>query len=241
MRPIWTGSSLENETIWRYMKLDYFLEILKAKELYFAAATQFDDNYEGAVAVMAPDFPVDPRYQEMDYADHAFFQLKRLTKIQCWHRADYESDAMWKLYASGRKGVAICSTPSRFLEAAQPFRIKPNYGVEDLWYGHVLYKDLSKERLKVGMLERFFYKHKAFSWENEFRFAISLRSAEEFAVPVPEFGIKVSVDLDVLIENIVIGPSLTNHEVESLNAAVRNVGLEKKILKTSLLGAPRYF
>ena len=87
-------------------------------------------------------------------------------KISCWHRADYESDALWKLYAAEHKGVAICSTPERMRAAIQPFRLQPTYGTEDLWAGPVKYHDLMKVRLRAGK-ELYFCKHQAFSWELE--------------------------------------------------------------------------
>lgn len=71
---------------------------------------------------------------------------------------------MWQLYAGERKGVAILTTPNRISAAAKPFRLKPEYGHEELWAGNVNYVDLLKERLRINMLERFWYKHMAFSW-----------------------------------------------------------------------------
>src|SRR4051812_44504506 len=94
-----------NGGVWRYFKLDQFIEFINTSSLYFASARQFEDKFEGAVAVMPFGFPVDPRYAEPDNVDRAFEQLKRLTKISCWHKAVYESDAMWQLYANKKKGV----------------------------------------------------------------------------------------------------------------------------------------
>jgi hypothetical protein len=89
---------------------------------------------------------------------------------------------MWKLYAGMHKGVAICTTPERLRDAVVPFRLRPDYGIEVLNAGNVQYVDLLEVRMNVGMLERFFCKHMAFSWECEFRMAISLHIAEEYGV-----------------------------------------------------------
>jgi hypothetical protein len=118
---------------------DVFGQALSEGKLYFASANQFIDPFEGAVAVQVNAPPPDPRYADMEAMEHAFFELKRLTKISCWHRAAYESDAMWKLYAGEHKGIAICTTLDRMREAFRPFRLKPEYGVEDLWAGPVEY------------------------------------------------------------------------------------------------------
>lgn len=240
MRSVWNAEFSRGELLWRYLKTERFVWMVEHSYVYFASATQFLDRFEGAVAVMAPDFPVDPQYEEPTGEEKAFRELKRLAKINCWHRADYESDAMWKLYAEESKGVAICSTPERMREAFRPFRLSPDYGVEDMWAGYVRYKDLLKVRMKAGMLERFFFKHQAFSWEREFRLAISVRTAEEFGVNVPELGIQVPVDIGTLIERIMLGPELTPENRDSIISHAKKAGLGGRICMSSLLGQPRY-
>jgi hypothetical protein len=229
-----------NEPLWRYFRTERFLELLQSGHLYFASARQFDDPFEGAVAVLPPGFPVDPRYTQLELGEKAFEELRRLTKVSCWHRASYESDAMWQLYAGSRKGVAVRTNADRIRAAAKPFRLKPEYGPEDLWAGNVNYVDLLKERLRVSMMDRFWYKHMAFAWEREFRLAVSVRMAEEFGVQVPEHGVKVEFDVPQLIERIYLGPLLPETDVEAIRAAAKAHGLEDRIRVTSMLGTPRY-
>ena len=228
------------DPVWRYFKTERFQDFLNTGELYFASARQFQDPFEGAVAVLPPGFSIDPRYSQPEHSEKAFEELRRLTKISCWHRASYESDAMWQLYAGAWKGVAIRTTPSRIAAAAKPFRLKPEYGHEELWAGNVRYVDLLKERLRVSMLSRFWYKHMAFSWEREFRLAISLRTAEEFAVAVPEDGIKVTFDVAQLVDRIYIGPSLADADVKAVRQAAEASGLGGRVRVSSMLGTPRY-
>lgn len=240
MRDVW-GNGLDwSEQLWRYLTAERFVCLVERSSLYFAAATQFADPFEGAVAVQAPDFPLDPRYKEMEFGERAFHELKRLTKLNCWHRAEYESDAMWKLYADASKGVAICSTPERMRNSLRSFRLAPEYGTENLWGGAVRYEDLTKVRMKAGILERFFYKHKAFAWEREFRLAISLRTAEEFGINVPEMGVEVSVDCEILVESVMLGPALSEGDRERIARCAQNAGWADRLIKSSLLGRPRY-
>lgn len=241
MRKIGDTAAEGNETLWKYFRFERFLSTLAESRLYFASANQFIDPFEGAVAVQLNVPPPDPRYAEMETVEHAFFQLKRLTKISCWHRADYESDAMWKLYAGEHKGIAICTTPDRMRAAFKPFRLKPHYGVEDLWAGPVQYVDLTQVRMRgVAMLDRFFFKHRAFEWEREYRLAISVRMAEEFGVGVPEHGILVDVDLPTLIERIVLGSTTTEAERATVAKHVAAAGLSDRLELSTLLGQPRY-
>jgi hypothetical protein len=227
-----------DESVWRYFKIQRFQEFLGTGNLYFASARQFQDRFEGAVAVLPAGFPVDPTQRKQ--REQAFEELRRLTKISCWHRASYESDAMWQLYAGAWKGVAIRTTPGRIVAAAKPFRLRPEYGEEDLWAGNVRYVDLLKERLNVNMLDRFWYKHMAFSWEREFRLAISLRMAEEFGAVVPEDGVKVLFDVAQLVDSIFVGPSLDAAEVAAVREAAEASGLADRVRVSSMLGTPRY-
>jgi hypothetical protein len=228
------------EMLWRYCSADRFEWIVQNKSLYFASANQFSDTFEGAVAVQLNVPPPDPRYAEMERGEKAFFELKRLTKLNCWHRAEYESDAMWKLYSGESKGVAICSTPARMDKAFVPFRLKPEYGTEDLWGGPVQYIDLTQVRMRPSFLDRFFYKHRAFQWEQEFRLAISLRVAEESGVNVPKDGISVSVDLEALVDHIIVGPEISAKQRERVAKLARDAGLGDRLRFSSLLGKPRY-
>lgn len=95
-----------NEPLWRYFKTERLLELVEPSHLYFASARQFTDRSEGATAVLPAGFPVDHR-NERGHGERAFEELKRLTKVSCWHRASYESDTMRQLYAESNKGVAI--------------------------------------------------------------------------------------------------------------------------------------
>lgn len=120
MRPIWDEELNPHQLLWRYFNASRFLSFLKTGALYFAPVSNFNDRFEGAVAIIPPQL-VDPRYEELDFADNAFCSTKDDTNVNCWHQAEHENDAMWKLYAEESKGVAISSTVSRMRMALKPF------------------------------------------------------------------------------------------------------------------------
>jgi hypothetical protein len=161
-------------------------------------------------------------------------------KISCWHRAEFECNAMWMLYAGMRKGVAIRTTAARLKGSLRPFRLQPQYGEEEPFWGEVRYVDLRSVRLDATMDGRFFYKHRAFEWEREFRVAISLRHAEENAVEVPEQGIDVPFVAEKLVESIYLGPDLTEEDREKIAQACESAGLKARLVTSTLLGKPRY-
>jgi len=240
MRAIWNECEQPTVDVWRYFKTSRFIDFLETSELYFASATQFEDKFEGCVAIQSPVYKVDPRYAEIEVTERAFFELKPLTKISCWHLAAFESDAMWKLYADFHKGVAIQSNPQLLASAIKPYRIQPEYTEEQLWGGEVRYLDMTQERLQTSMEKRFFYKHQAFAWEREYRMAISLRSAEEYGVKVPKEGIRVQTSPSDFIERIILGPHLSQAEQKSIRSAAQDAGIADRLEISTLLFNPRY-
>jgi hypothetical protein len=240
MKPIWNEELDANTILWRYFRTDRFLDLLATSSLYFAAATQFTDPFEGAIQVLSPEAMPLRRESERFYFQKAFAELRRLTKISCWHRTTHESDAMWRLYAASHKGVAVRTTVGRLNASLQQFRLAPNYGTEDPWYGNVRYVDLIKERAPSQMLNRFFCKHMPFAWEQEYRVAISLRMAEEFGVQVPSHGIQVSVALNELIGSVILGPDLDDLERQAILVAMEGAAIAERLTTSSLLGTPLY-
>ncbi|GAA0310505.1 DUF2971 domain-containing protein [Psychrobacter aestuarii] len=228
------------EPLWRYFKIDRLIDFLTTGELYFASAREFDDKFEGAVAIVSPEYKTDPRYTRTEGTEKAFEELKRLTKVSCWHRSLYESDAMWQLYADERKGVAIQTNLDKIKNSIKPFRLNPAYAEESLYFGNIKYIDLTKVRLKVSMIERFWYKHTAFDWEKEFRLGISFRLAEEFGAKVPEYGIKVKFEIVDLIECIHLGPFLLDSDIERVKKVAIEKGIGDRVHISSLKGIPRY-
>src|SRR5438094_10228250 len=82
MRSVFADTEVDPQRpLWRYLSTERFVATLRSRTLNFSAATQFEDPFEGAVAVLPHDWPVDPRYAEPELGERAFEQLRRLTKI----------------------------------------------------------------------------------------------------------------------------------------------------------------
>lgn len=63
--------------------------------MYFAAATQFEDKFEGATSIINTDIKIYPDNIQFNLLNKAFKELQRLTKINCWHKSEKESNLMW--------------------------------------------------------------------------------------------------------------------------------------------------
>jgi hypothetical protein len=224
---------------WRYFTVDRFIDALENGHIYFAAASEFEDKFEGATCIVDPkNLGIANKIPFFDMTNKAFKQLQGLTKINCWHKSDYESDLMWKIYAQNKKGVAITTTPKKMQQAFKTYKIKDEYGEEDLYIGNVEYIDLSSQHIEDTMLGIFFYKHIVFASEKELRLSISLRMADEFGVIVPQSGIFVSVDYSILIENIIIGPSISKEDRDRLIKVIKKLGYQTKVLDSCLTYNP---
>jgi hypothetical protein len=86
--------------VWRYMSVDRLRDLL-AGHLYFAAARQFEDPFEGAITAAEQGrrlqaarrvFPGDESMPALSAqeASRAFEDLRRMTKINCWHAMPHE-------------------------------------------------------------------------------------------------------------------------------------------------------
>jgi hypothetical protein len=201
----------ESATLWRYFKPERLIELLKSSALYFAAATQFDDRFEGAVRIVDPGAPApDPNSQASQFA--AYFRNKSpFAKISCWHETPFESDAMWRLYADRGCGVALRTTVGKLRGAIAPsWLANSRYYSEPMLCGKVRYIDLFKEKVPsvstrpVGLHKRYFYKHLAFEWEREFRLLLPLYDRQDNGIASGNQGIPVVCDLLALVDAIVI-------------------------------------
>ena len=107
----------EEASLWRYMDFARFASILDRKAVYFARADEFNDPFEGSLSRW--NAARKPRLTEhlvpQDIQEKVKIRsLPQFTFISCWHKRDYESDAMWKLYSREFDGIAV-KTDFRFL------------------------------------------------------------------------------------------------------------------------------
>jgi hypothetical protein len=226
--------------LWRYMDVARFLALIDRKELYFPKLheLQNEDAWEGAVS------PFDPALEDdRDYLHKAATDINStLPMVSCWHENETESVAMWKLYVSGREGVAIKTTVDSLIKLLSANR--------ELKLGRVLYGNIDDlEHLpdiysfeggchtsdEIRPTERFvFRKNKGYAHEQEVRAAIyetydgaqAIFSTEVFdnmrsqRNPEKRSGMSVPVDIPVLIHEIVVSPSFPSWAIKSLQKAV---------------------
>jgi len=244
-----------SEKIWRYLDLAKFISLLSSDSLYFACPIEFTDPYEGiyprshaqAFSSIAQQWleqmratrdELIVRYSGIDIngLDGAIsFAKERFKKefdevrlkfgISCWHKNEFESEAMWKIYSASGHGIAIESTVGQLRES-----IADN---ESLVADDVRYLDFENDPIDKGHQHYgLFLKRKSFEHERELRATLLLKT--------PGKGMLASCDLDTLITKIHVSPFAPSYFKEVVDTVcsggTRSLG--KLVLQSRLFDKP---
>ena len=246
----------ENTRIWRYMDFAKFASLLATRSLYFACPSEFNDPYEaflprsdfkalsGIVQRVADDLlALRPRFaaksptalarfdDEMETFRETVREAPRKAAskfgVSSWHISEWESEAMWKLYAASGKGIAIESTAGNLRASLGDRR--------ELQIDAVRYRDFDKDPIERGH-QRYlmFVKKKCYEHEKELRATILL--------PQEGVGTLVQCDLDVLVNGIHVSPLAEGYVRDAIEAicCAKAPALDKPVLKSTMLAAPDY-
>ncbi len=235
-----------NIKVWRYMDFTKYVSLLDTRSLYFARADKFDDPFEGSYSHaninLRPSIyshywaEMDPAARERALASmsRAAEWSRQWTFINCWHMNEYESAAMWALYARSSEAIAIQSTYNR-LHTCLP---------SGIFVGEVQYIDYTKDWLPEGnTFAPFVHKRKSFEHERELRAVIQDLPIEDVILvgkQNPEPGRSVHVDLDTLLEAVYIAPSAPSWFRSLVASITRKYGLDTPIVHSSLDAKPVY-
>jgi hypothetical protein len=254
-------------TIWRYMDLPRFISILANRGLWFTkAAALKDDPYEGyciATPINIPEYnPGQPRVK-FTFGDHksqeipldqALATTRRYPTMICanakdhiyvnsWCSGESESMAMWEIYGSYGRGLAVKSSAGQYRNAMQ-FALPPTqyaFGKvryhADLNSAQEILRDFNNgeiplsENLWNEVLNLGFHKRSCFEHEKEWRAAM-------YQDERPDKGISIESDLDQLISEIYIGPRAETYLFDVVSAIMKQFDLKKPLKKSTLLETP---
>ena len=204
------------------------------------------------------DEPLEERLKQWVEAENDKIRhILRSTKeyfINCWHGADMESAAMWKLYAEDSFGIAIVSDLERITAA-----LSQSGG--SILCGMVDYIDYDRDNLDLSnaftaaVAKRLSFAHERevrllhwdtsigdeevwMLWNGQPRLMKMAKSHDDHAAIEPPVGKTFQCDLEQLIREIRIAPTAPAW----FEAAVRDfcvlAGLEKPIVKSDLTRSP---
>jgi hypothetical protein len=181
------------------------------------------------LAVMFPDRDhtmLDTAVQQAETGLHAPTLLKDVATrfgVNCWHKNEIESAAMWQLYANC---VAVESTMQRLQSA---------FSQDGVIVDEVRYMDFDADPIEKGHQHySLFIKRNAFEHEQEVRATVLLKQFGK--------GERVECDIEKLIMAIHVAPLAASYYVDAVREVVERIGgsLQIPVLASSLLTAPDY-
>jgi hypothetical protein len=177
----------DSKTTWRYLTFPSFVSVLQTKQMFFSRLEDLEDPYEGRFTdVVKCHFPTQVVAASEQFSRHNLC-------VNCWHMNEYESAAMWAIYAESGTGIAIRSTIGRMKAS---LHVDPR----DVSMCEVQYVDFSQ----FGGCDRCFslnLKRKSFEHEREVR--LWRLEADHHT---QDLGVSISVDPDELIDQVYISP-----------------------------------
>src|SRR5687767_12683809 len=115
--------------LWRYQDFPKLAWLLNRGALFFARADCLGDPFEGSYPK-----PYAERLKSPTSRERSANRERKWYCVNCWHLAEYESAAMWKLYSHGTNGVAIQTTFDRLVDSLRETD-------RDVYVGQVRYID----------------------------------------------------------------------------------------------------
>ena len=176
----------DEDTLWRYMSLEKFVNILKTESLFFTRADKFDDPFEGfipseiRVSYEKSARRVAPNENIVKLLIKVNEDSRKYVMCNCWHRNQVESMAMWDKYHMRNSGIAIKTTmrdlKSSLLDSKDIFIGKVDYFYDknyDFEYKNRLASSGSLLNQKWTYFP-YFHKRRAFEHEREVRMIIDI-------------------------------------------------------------------
>ncbi|GAF48832.1 DUF2971 domain-containing protein [Rhodococcus wratislaviensis] len=231
----------DESKIWRYMDFPKFLDLLTTSQLAMPIASMMEDPYEGDIGTAtaarrwksqkdlgAPSYwlVADQNRQRRTAA-----RLRDCTYISCWNAFEHESAAMWKIYGSDG-GIAITSTWGRLQESLSTDMT--------VFGGRVHYLDYEQDPIETAThTDDFFFKRSSFDFEKEVRIISHANGSDDYLAGTSndvtwERVAKIDLDLNVLVDQIYINPTLGGWVRESVERVIEQFGHQWDVVQSRL-------
>lgn len=239
----------KDQKVCKYIDLAKFLSLLSTKALFFCRLDKLEDEFEGTTSKnnylkrlkwildarehMTAPFTPDQIHEEIKSMYDFDKEVKEVNCVCCWNKADSESAALWKIYSDYGKGIMIKSTVDDIFKA---FETTP----QEIRISEINYLDYSNDMmLDFNTIYPIIHKQKAYEYEKEIRLI--------YEVDSPQIGKKfdwkkeqicegklLSVDLNILIDEIVVGPFSPRWMFDLIVDIAAKFGLGKTITRSNL-------
>ena len=172
--------------------------------------------------------------------------------INCWHAADHESVAMWKIYGSPGAGVAVVTNANRLEDALSE-------NSESLYLGEIDYR--SSDLITIGAsnaFDKLMQKRINYSYEREVRLmfwdtedahdpllgAVWNTERKRFDNVVeetrpPAAGILLKIDVEALVERVLISPFAPAWYLPMIERLKEQLGFRFPVVESKVLSPPK--
>jgi len=232
-----TGEPLRRDTVlWRYLDAAKLFDFFENSTLFFCRADHFSDKFEGAFTPSLRDqISAAHARGEIDYDYEQFKRrMRESVFINCWHRNQDDSAAMWALYGKSECAVALTTTVGQLTD------IVTDIEEHRISIARVEYvKHWSDPKLDVSpdYTRIFSYKTKAYEYEKEVRVIIDRTRAAPPADPSRP-GIVVPIDAGRLLRSIVIAPDAPPWFEQLVRQSARRYGIRAPVRRSRLATDP---
>ncbi|HMM59001.1 MAG TPA: DUF2971 domain-containing protein [Candidatus Rifleibacterium sp.] len=223
--------------IYKFIKLEYFLSILKANKLRVEKISSWEDPFENIL------FKCNCRNAQGERVSLANLQQslygQSFTNLA-------ESDALWRIYSSQKDCIRLSMTAGGLFDAlygdghanferTSLFIAEVNYSDENEIIALLSDEEMPRREIFSQEPNKFiFLKRKAFEHEKEVRLVFQLACNHKFyGQPRLEFDI----DPNMLFSEVLLDPRLDADEVQKIELSLRNNGYRNGVSQSKLYGS----
>lgn len=239
----------DTDQISKYLDLTKFISLLSTRSLFFCRLDKLEDKFEGTTAKRNFELRVEwfrqtNRFLESPLNEEEILKeveemyqydqkVKEFNCVCCWNKEKIESAALWKIYSDFGKGIMIKSSVSKLINSLAKTP-------EAIYLSEIKYIDYHKDIMPDG--NSFFpiiHKQTPYSFENEIRLIHSVDFPQigknyPWEKEFIEEGKLVSVDVPLLIDQIVVAPFAPKWFVSLVKELLTKFGYEIEVKKSSL-------
>jgi hypothetical protein len=226
--PVFNPPADVNVPVWRYMDIDKFTDLVTGRTLYLARADRFPDKFEGLLpAATKAAWPALAEWIR---------DARSQTFVSCWQLNTHESDLMWTGYLGGKKGVVVQTDYQRLTAALAPCP-------EAVFVGTIGYMDydvavLDEWKRHPNIFAPILHKRLEYKDDREIRVVLNTMSDTALRAKGKEMGVRISIDVDMLIDQVRLMPGAGTDLRQQVSDALRNAGLNKPTVASALDKSP---
>lgn len=220
------------QVLWRYIKYERLLQVIEEEAIYFPHITQMDDKWEGLLTKKTRELfwraelaKYSGNIEAANGSVKQYEDFKNDFYINCWHMNDHESYLMWKAYANKE-----CAIQTNYERLAASFETS----AATIEGCVIQYIDYDRDGFDIGnTYTQISYKDIPYRDENEYRLLFWKVGLGNQKIVPGEKGIKIPVDIKMLIDNVYLNPSKIT-DIRKLRSLIKEKRIDCEIRSTRI-------